>query len=96
MWNKYKYGWCARLRGNQDTTLRLMRTIVEVPPQEKKMKKQKSENDFHVLIPRHLLSNHERRDLYRRRNTKEFTPRDFGLMIEDVKVNGMQKLQVLV
>lgn len=38
MWNRYKHGWCAGLKSDQDTTPKPIKTIGEIPPLEKKKK----------------------------------------------------------
>lgn len=86
MWNRYKHGWYASLRRNQDTSPKPTKTVYrpfKMPPQMKK--KQKTANDYHVPVPRNVLSEHQRRFLYQKMRTAEFTARDFRLLIEDVK-----------
>lgn len=93
-WNRYKQRWCTKYRMDQDTTPKPIKTIEEIPLEvlqalealRKPVKDRKFiANDTHVLIPRYLLSDHQRKNIIRKMKKGESTGRDVALFLEDEK-----------
>lgn len=85
LWNRYKYGWCASYRRYQASP-RPIKTIGGIPAQDtvqavrrKVMNKQFIANDSHVPVPRHMLTNYQRKEITRRIDKTESTRRDVAV-----------------